>query len=1273
MKLLLRIYWVSLLLLGTRHVYAQTATATLDCSSTVSVFRVGCPYRYTVNLSSLPCASASGYAWDACPAEATVTAGGTSGDNFIELTFNRETTGPSKAYGVTIYLVDGPYCSRSSSTARAIRYYRADNTPLTANPYTAQTTICQYTPFTLILANASNVASCVWQQKDMWNTTWSDVSNGTGSPNNNFACSVAGLYISTTYRARLIGCSDNQYTPPSYSSEIQITTGTYASAAGVVVGERDVVTGNNQGSLVAANWSGQFKYWQYSLDNGANWITLPQNTTEELTYENLIATTLYRTVVTQCSQDAYSPSCPIRVHAATDDFSWTETKTFALNGTTLASDSRTYFDTFSKPLQSQAKSLSTGRVLATQPLYGKYDQAVGSTLAAPIAGPDFAYSPGFISPASAAYDYTRFDDGPKLNAPEAVSSATPNTLGWYYSTNNTTEPYTAVTSFPYSRTDAMADGSTGVSRAAGPGVGLQTGSTHEVVQGSFPVRAELDQYLAVRNQQFASTLPNGSNLSQGLMTWLPFDDQAGTVARDASGHGVSGQVSAGTWTPSSATSKGALTLSAAQDVRLPLSGTPTAFTVSFWVNPPQLSDYNACLVAVTPQSSYGVWGAFCFHNTSNGSIAAGINALGSNDRIITAPGVMEVNTWQHYVFTYAAGTGRLYKNGQLISSVNNMPAPGAWTSFIVGGSSVNSSTPFQASINNLRIYFRAISSQEVQDLYQKPTAADIGAGVTSLQQAAVQQLSTDADGNSALVFADKSGHPVMSARPATGADAWATARNSVEIGWPHSVQISKSSPLSTLLQFIATADIMAFDNSGRLIITGSPAQVAQQLGSSGDIQNYLFYSTDPFTVINDPGTGGAADVFASQQREAYPYFNFYIVGDGDASVTNKPTLPGSQYSIINTVTGNPVSLSSSSPLPPGCYQVRIISGSVTLAYNNRYKDISYSFYNQKGQLVESIAPKGVQQLLQSGLATPPTYVATFEYDQQGRQTAMNEPDAGRTVFAYRADGKLRFSQNAKQAAQNTFSYIGYDAIGRVVEVGECLVSLSSVYPNYVEDISYGGSGLPGYYTRRDIIHTTYDVTDAVASPNGCPSTSYHLDGYTASFLGGRVATVARYSTGSPYSGYTLSSHTWYSYDEQGRIQWQIQQTAGQPARTIDYTYNAAGNTAAVCYQKNTPAERLTHYYTYDADNRLSKVQTDTNDPASNPYGWGRTLHADYTYYLTGALRRVAYAYNLQGVDYTYTAAGQLKSINDADLSQDPGQDGNGRYTSPDFWGTSLHY
>jgi RHS repeat-associated protein len=739
-----------------------------------------------------------------------------------------------------------------------------------------------------------------------------------------------------------------------------------------------------------------------------------------------------------------------------------ETKTFAQDGSQIIGDSRTYVDGFGKTLQNQVKVLSAGRVLATQPLYGKYDQAVGSSLAAPIASTDFAYTPNFISPTSATsapYDYTRFDDGTKVNSPEAVSSATANTLGWYYSANNTVEPYTAITGFPYARTDAMADGSTGVSRSVGPGANLQLGSGHERVQGSFPVRSELDAYAGIRNSLF--------------------------------------------------------------------------------------------------------------------------------------------------------------------------------------------------------------------------TTAAVGGQVTSLQQAAVQSLSTDADGTSTLVFADKSGHPTMSARPATAADAWMTASNTVEVGWPYSVQIQNSSPLITLLQFASTADIMAFDNQGKWLITGSADQVAQKIGSSGNIQNYLFYSTDSFTVINDPGTGAAPATYASQAREAYPFFNFYIVGDGSATVTSKPATPNSSYTIINTLTGNPVSLNSTSPLPPGCYQLQIITGAVSLAYTNRYKDISFNFYNQKGKLIESIAPKGVQQLLQSwssgGAISQPAYVTTFEYDQQGRQLAMNEADAGRTIFVYRADGRLRFSQNAKQAQNNTFSYIGYDEIGRQVEFGEGQAASAVISDNsYLESTQYGGSGFPGYFTRTNIVRITYDTPSPARDAQQAPNTDHNVAGYTATFLSGRVSTIVKYSSGSPYGGYSgkLVSQTWFSYDELGRVTWQIQQTAGQPARTVDYTYSASGPVATVCYQKNVPSERLTHYYFYDADNRLTLVRTNNFDPAAS-YSFGAE-HASYSYYLTGQLKRVVYGSNLQGVDYTYTAAGQLKSINNGDLTRDPGKDGT-FFTFGDFWGTTLNY
>jgi len=734
-------------------------------------------------------------------------------------------------------------------------------------------------------------------------------------------------------------------------------------------------------------------------------------------------------------------------------------------------------DSFAKPLQSQAKSLSTGKILATQPLYGKYDLAVGSTLAAPIAPVDFAYQPTFVTPVSAtsaAYDYTRFDDGAKLNAPEAVSSATRNTLGWYYSTNNDLERYTATTAFPYSRTDAMPDGSTGVSRMAGPSPGLQLGGTtadgktHEVVQGSFPVRTELDTYATIRNNLF----------------------------------------------PSSA----------------------------------------------------------------------------------------------------------------------------------------------------------------------------VGGQVSTMKQAAVQQLSTDADGNTALVFLDKEGHSVMSARPATTAvvagqpDAWMTTTNAVEVGWPYSVQLPANTTLGTAVAaaFTCAADIMVFDNQGSWLVTGSPDAIANNPNVSGNVGNYLFFSTSAFTIAAAPTTGGTSTTYTSQQREAYPFFNFYVVGDGSTTITSKSGLPSSTYTLVNTITGQPASYSSGTALPPGCYQLRIEQGAVNLTYTNRYKDLSYNFFNQKGQLIESIAPKGVQQLLQNviggGTITQPAYVTTFEYDQQGRQTAQIETDGGRTEFVYRADGKRRFSQNAKQRANGYFSYLNYDTIGRVLEVGEnqggatlfANCKASSTIVEYIPSYGTYDDGGMGCQTRKDIVRTYYDQATNFSLPSG----------YSPSFLSGRVAATQKASLYIPCAVFAETSRTLYSYDEKGRTQWLVQQTGGnnQPARTIDYSYDAAGNTATVCYQKNTPAERLTHYYTYDADSRLSLVQTDNLDPATSP-SYGRTEQARYTYYLHGPLKRVVYGGNLQGVDYTYTTTGQLKSINDGDIQRDPGQDGNNFFGAQyaDFFGTSLQY
>ena len=69
--------------------------------------------------------------------------------------------------------------------------------------------------------------------------------------------------------------------------------------------------------------------------------------------------------------------------------------------------------------------------------------------------------------------------------------------------------------------------------------------------------------------------------------------------------------------------------------------------------------------------------------------------------------------------------------------------------------------------------------------------------------------------------------------------------------------------------------------------------------------------------------------------------------------------------------------------------------------------------------------------------------------------------------------------------------------------------------------------------------------------------------------------------------------------------------------------------------------------------------------------WHRT---NYSYYETGALKRTELADNLQGIDYIYNLAGQLKAINhpSGEIANDPGGDGNNGF-SQDVFSMTLDY
>ncbi len=375
---------------------------------------------------------------------------------------------------------------------------------------------------------------------------------------------------------------------------------------------------------------------------------------------------------------------------------------------------------------------------------------------------------------------------------------------------------------------------------------------------------------------------------------------------------------------------------------------------------------------------------------------------------------------------------------------------------------------------------------------------------------------------------------------------------------------------------------------------------------------------------------------------------------------------------------------------------------------------SYQFYDYAGRLLASISPNGLAQytLDTNGYSNFDDIDKTrYFYDGKGRLISTEEKIAtsdalngiSTTKYVYREDGKIRFSQNQEQAnaTPNRYSYTNYDVSGRPIESGEYSVGVSGIafksaeMTAILENENIDG-GLPDASgTKSERNFTYYDEPDP-NFPAGIKRTQHFVYGAVSSSRKEDIIT------------------TYYSYDELGRVEWMVQDIAGLGIKTLDYRYGPTGQVQEVVYQKDATypegtsdgiKEYFTHFYEYDINGRLNKVYTtrelltyDKDGFLSNPSitypeerkSTSRIIdpgvlehQATYSYYLHGPLKRVEFGYYkddkgvtkaLQGTDFTYTIDGKLKSINHANIDDDPGGDGlSNPNVGRDVFGMTLEY
>ena len=134
----------------------------------------------------------------------------------------------------------------------------------------------------------------------------------------------------------------------------------------------------------------------------------------------------------------------------------------------------------------------------------------------------------------------------------------------------------------------------------------------------------------------------------------------------------------------------------------------------------------------------------------------------------------------------------------------------------------------------------------------------------------------------------------------------------------------------------------------------------------------------------------------------------------------------------------------------------------------------------------------------------------------------------------------------------------------------------------------------------------------------------------------------RYST----AGNIKNKITYYSYDILGNVDTLVQEyrsgvmkTTNNSLKKTVYDYDLqSGKVDKVTYQHGYP-DAFYHIYQYDAENRLTNVQT-----SADSVNWDNDAY--YSYYLHGPLSRTILGdQQVQGINYAYTLQGWMKEVN----------------------------
>lgn len=220
-----------------------------------------------------------------------------------------------------------------------------------------------------------------------------------------------------------------------------------------------------------------------------------------------------------------------------------------------------------------------------------------------------------------------------------------------------------------------------------------------------------------------------STFNNRLVAAYSCNENSGSTLRDLSGYSNNGTLANGATWASSGKFGAALLFDGSNDLVnindancLDLT---TGMTIEAWVYPHNLVSFKTLLAKEngTQQPAYS-FGA----NNASGSTAqqrpfAMINT-GGTDKLVTGTEKLPLKQWTHIAATYNGFFLRLYVNGNEVSSTQASGAMPASGSMLRLGGSPALGQYFNGLLDEIRIYNRALTKQEIQTDMAAPITAD---------------------------------------------------------------------------------------------------------------------------------------------------------------------------------------------------------------------------------------------------------------------------------------------------------------------------------------------------------------------------------------------------------------------------------------------------------------------------------------------------------------------------------------------------------------------